>query len=66
MFSRLHMIPLLPLLGAAYLILFGRRHSRGVVQTLASLAVFASFVVSADAAERSSLTRRLRNRRLRR
>ena len=49
MFSRLHMIPLLPLLGAAYLILFGRRHSRSVVQTLASLAVFASFVVSADA-----------------
>ncbi|HEX7509634.1 MAG TPA: proton-conducting transporter membrane subunit, partial [Polyangia bacterium] len=49
MFSRLHMIPLLPLLGAAYLILAGRRHSRGVVQTIASLAVFASFVVSADA-----------------
>ncbi len=49
MFSHLHMIPLLPLLGAAYLILFGRRHSRAVVQTIASLAVFASFVVSADA-----------------
>jgi NADH-quinone oxidoreductase subunit L len=49
MFSHLHMIPLLPLLGAAYLILFGRRHSRSVVQTIASLAVFASFVVSADA-----------------
>jgi NADH-quinone oxidoreductase subunit L len=49
MFSHLHMIPLLPLLGAAYLILFGRRHSRSFVQTLASLAVFASFVVSADA-----------------
>jgi len=49
MFSHLHMIPLLPLLGAAYLILFGRRHSRGVVQTLATMAVFASFVVSADA-----------------
>jgi NADH-quinone oxidoreductase subunit L len=49
MFSRLHMIPLLPLLGAAYLILFGRRHTRGVVQTLASLTVFASFVISADA-----------------
>ena len=49
MFSRLHMIPLLPLLGAAYLILVGRRHSRRIVQTIASLAVFASFVISADA-----------------
>jgi NADH-quinone oxidoreductase subunit L len=49
MLSHLHMIPLLPLLGAAYLILAGQRHSRGVVQTIASLAVFASFVVSADA-----------------
>jgi len=49
MFSHLHMIPLLPLLGAAYLILFGRRHSRSFVQTLATIAVFASFVVSADA-----------------
>jgi NADH-quinone oxidoreductase subunit L len=47
--SRLHMIPLLPLLGAAYLILFGRRHSRTVVQTIATLAVFASCVVSTDA-----------------
>jgi NADH-quinone oxidoreductase subunit L len=43
------MIPLLPLLGAAYLMLFGRRHSRAVVQTLASLTVFASFVIAADA-----------------
>jgi NADH-quinone oxidoreductase subunit L len=49
MFSHLFMIPLLPLLGAAYLILFGRRHSRTVVQTIATIAVFASFVVSADA-----------------
>ncbi len=49
MFSHLYMIPLLPLLGAAYLILAGRRHSRNVVQTLASLTVFASFVISADA-----------------
>ena len=49
MFSRLFMIPLLPLLGAAYLMLFGRRHSRAVVQTLASLTVFASFVIAADA-----------------
>jgi NADH-quinone oxidoreductase subunit L len=49
MFSHLHMIPLLPLLGAAYLILAGKRHSRRVVQTLASLTVFASFVISADA-----------------
>jgi NADH-quinone oxidoreductase subunit L len=43
------MIPLLPLLGAAYLILAGKRHSRSVVQTVASIAVFASFVISADA-----------------
>jgi NADH-quinone oxidoreductase subunit L len=49
MFSHLYMIPLLPLLGAAYLILAGKRHSRGVVQTVASIAVFASFVISADA-----------------
>jgi NADH-quinone oxidoreductase subunit L len=49
MFSHLHMIPLLPLLGAAYLILAGKRHSRAVVQTVATVAVFASFVVSADA-----------------
>jgi NADH-quinone oxidoreductase subunit L len=49
MFSQLLLIPLLPLLGAAYLILFGRRHSRQVVQTLASLTVFASCVVSLDA-----------------
>jgi NADH-quinone oxidoreductase subunit L len=49
MFSHLHMIPLLPLLGAAYLILAGKRHSRSVVQTVATVAVFASFVVSADA-----------------
>ena len=49
MLSRLYMIPLLPLLGAAYLIFFGRRHSRAVVQTIATLAVFASCVISADA-----------------
>jgi NADH-quinone oxidoreductase subunit L len=49
MLSRLHMIPLLPLLGAAYLILFGRRHSRKVVQTIATVAVFAACVVSFDA-----------------
>jgi NADH-quinone oxidoreductase subunit L len=49
MFSHLYMIPLLPLLGAAYLILAGKRHSRSVVQTVASIAVFASFVISADA-----------------
>ena len=47
MFTRLHMIPLLPLLGAAYLILAGRRHSRGVVQTIASLTVFVSLAISA-------------------
>jgi NADH-quinone oxidoreductase subunit L len=49
MLSRLHMIPLLPLLGAAYLILFGRRHSRYAVQTIATMAVFAACVVSIDA-----------------
>ena len=49
MFSRLLLIPLLPLLGAAYLVLFGRRHSRQVVQTLASMTVFASCVISLDA-----------------
>jgi len=49
MLSRLHMIPLLPLLGAAYLILFGRRHSRKAVQTIATVAVFAACVVSLDA-----------------
>jgi NADH-quinone oxidoreductase subunit L len=49
MFSHLHMIPLLPLLGAAYLILAGKRHARGAVQTIASMTVFASFVISADA-----------------
>jgi len=49
MLSRLHMIPLLPLLGATYLILFGRRHSRKAVQTIATIAVFAACVVSFDA-----------------
>jgi NADH-quinone oxidoreductase subunit L len=49
MFSHLYMIPLLPLLGAAYLMLVGRRHSRVVVATIATLAVFASCVVSLDA-----------------
>jgi NADH-quinone oxidoreductase subunit L len=49
MFSHLRVIPLLPLLGAAYLLLFGRRHSRRVVHTIATVAVFASCVVSLDA-----------------
>jgi len=49
MLSHLFLIPLLPLLGAAYLALFGPRHSRAVVQTLACLTVFAAFVISADA-----------------
>ena len=49
MFSHLRMIPLLPLLGAAYLILFGRRHSRSVIHTIATVAVFASCVISLDA-----------------
>jgi NADH-quinone oxidoreductase subunit L len=49
MLSHLYMIPLLPLLGATYLVLAGRRHSRSVVQTIATLAVFASCVISLDA-----------------
>jgi NADH-quinone oxidoreductase subunit L len=49
MFSHLRMIPLLPLLGAAYLVLFGRRHSRRVIHTVATIAVFASCVISLDA-----------------
>ena len=49
MFSHLHIIPLLPLLGAAYLILFGRHHSRRVVHHIACMAVGAALVVSADA-----------------
>ncbi|MBN2574595.1 MAG: NADH-quinone oxidoreductase subunit L [Deltaproteobacteria bacterium] len=49
MFSRLLLIPLLPLLGAAYLMLAGQRHTRSVVQTIAILAVFASCVISLDA-----------------
>jgi NADH-quinone oxidoreductase subunit L len=48
-FSHLFLIPLLPLLGATYLVLFGRRHSRTVVATIACLAVFASLVISVDA-----------------
>ena len=35
----LRLIPLLPLLGATYLMLFGRRHSRGVVGAIATSAV---------------------------
>ncbi len=46
--SELRMIPLLPLLSAAYLILFGRRHSRESVHRIACLAVGAAFLVSAD------------------
>ena len=49
MLSQLRLIPLLPLLGAAYLILFGRRHSKKVVHTIATAAVFASCVISLDA-----------------
>jgi NADH-quinone oxidoreductase subunit L len=49
MLSHLRMIPLLPLLGAAYLLLFGRRHSRKVIHTIATVAVFASCVISLDA-----------------
>jgi NADH-quinone oxidoreductase subunit L len=46
--SELRIIPLLPLLGAAYLILFGRRHSRKAVHRIACLAVGAAFLVSVD------------------
>ena len=46
--SELRIIPLLPLLGAAYLILFGRHHSRRAVHRIACLAVGAAFLVSAD------------------
>jgi NADH-quinone oxidoreductase subunit L len=49
MLSQLRIIPLLPLLGAAYLILFGRHHSRRVVHHIACMAVGAALVVSADA-----------------
>ena len=49
MFSHLRVIPLLPLLGAVYLILFGRHHSRTVVHHIACMAVGAALVVSADA-----------------
>ena len=49
MLSQLRFIPLLPLLGAAYLVLFGRRHSHKVVHTIATMAVFASCIISLDA-----------------
>ena len=49
MFYQLRIIPLLPLLGAAYLILFGRHHSRRAVHRIACLAVGAAFLVAADA-----------------
>ena len=49
MFSHLRVIPLLPLLGAVYLILFGRHHSRAVVHHIACMAVGAALVVSEDA-----------------
>jgi proton-translocating NADH-quinone oxidoreductase, chain L len=47
--SHLRIIVLLPLLGAAYLILFGRLHSRRVVHHIACMAVGAALVASADA-----------------
>jgi NADH-quinone oxidoreductase subunit L len=49
MLSHLRTIPLLPLLGAAYLILVGRHHSRRAVHHIACMAVGAALVVSADA-----------------
>jgi NADH-quinone oxidoreductase subunit L len=47
--SQLRIIPLLPLLSAAYLILVGRHHSRRVVHHIACMAVGAALLVSADA-----------------
>ena len=49
MIFQLRIIPLLPLLGAAYLILFGRHHGRRTVQGIACTAVGAAFVVAAHA-----------------
>ena len=49
MLSQLRIIPLLPLLSAAYLILVGRHHSRRVVHHVACMAVGAALVASADA-----------------
>ena len=49
MFAQLRSIPLLPLLGAAYLIFFGRRHSRKVVHAVAIFAVAASCLITLDA-----------------
>jgi NADH-quinone oxidoreductase subunit L len=49
MLSQLRIIPLLPLLSAAYLILVGRHHSRRVVHHIACMAVGAALVASADA-----------------
>jgi NADH-quinone oxidoreductase subunit L len=49
MLSRLLFIPLFPLLGALYLILFGRFHSRKLVHLIACVAVGAAAVVSLDA-----------------
>jgi NADH-quinone oxidoreductase subunit L len=49
MLSRLFFIPLFPLLGALYLLLFGRFHPRKVVHLIACMAVGAAAVVSLDA-----------------
>ena len=49
MLSQLRFIPLLPLLGAAYLVLFGRHHRRRVVHVIACMAVGAAALVSLDA-----------------
>ncbi|HEX7597329.1 MAG TPA: NADH-quinone oxidoreductase subunit L [Polyangia bacterium] len=49
MLSQLRFIPLFPLLGAVYLILFGRFHSRKVVHAIACMAVGAAAMVSLDA-----------------
>ncbi len=49
MLSRLFFIPLLPLLGALYLMLFGRLHGRRLVHLIACVAVGAAAVISLDA-----------------
>jgi NADH-quinone oxidoreductase subunit L len=49
MLFNLRLIPLLPFLGAAILLLFGRGFRRGTVHLLATLAIGTSFLVAADA-----------------
>jgi NADH-quinone oxidoreductase subunit L len=49
MLANLRLIPLLPFLGAAYLILFGRYHRRPAVYAVATSAIGLSFLVAATA-----------------